>query len=49
MTMRRRRTWAVIDDVFANKYFPGQDPIGKRILLDGDPTGSSRSLASSAM
>jgi predicted permease len=26
----------VIDDVFAKKYFPGQNPIGKRILLDGD-------------
>jgi predicted permease len=26
----------VIDDVFANKYFPGQDPIGKRIVLNGD-------------
>jgi len=24
----------VVDDVFANKYFPGQDPIGKRIDLD---------------
>jgi predicted permease len=25
---------AVVDEVFANKYFPGQDPIGKRIDLD---------------
>lgn len=24
----------VIDDVFAEKYFPGQDPIGRRIVLD---------------
>lgn len=24
----------VVDEVFANKYFPGQDPIGKRIDLD---------------
>lgn len=24
----------VVDDVFANKYFPGQDPIGKRIDLN---------------
>ena len=27
----------VIDDVFANKYFPGQNPIGKRIVLDDNP------------
>ena len=26
----------VIDTVFANKYFPSQNPIGKRLLLDGD-------------
>ncbi len=26
----------IVDDVFANKYFSGQDPIGKRIRLDGD-------------
>ena len=25
---------AVVDEVFANKYFPGQDPIGKRIDLN---------------
>jgi predicted permease len=24
----------VIDDVFAHQYFPGQDPIGKRIMLN---------------
>lgn len=24
---------AVVDDVFAHKYFPGQDPIGKRIRM----------------
>lgn len=24
----------VVDEVFANKYFPGQDPIGRRIDLD---------------
>jgi len=24
----------VVDEVFANKYFPGQDPVGKRIDLD---------------
>jgi predicted permease len=27
----------IIDDVFAKKYFPGQDPIGKTIVLDGKP------------
>ena len=27
---------AVVDDVFAAKYFPGQDPIGKRIHLQLD-------------
>src|SRR6202034_570338 len=24
----------VVDEVFARKYFPGQDPVGKRINLD---------------
>jgi predicted permease len=24
----------VVDEVFANKYFPGQDPVGKRIHID---------------
>jgi predicted permease len=27
----------VIDDVFANKYFPGKDPIGKRIQINRFP------------
>ncbi len=26
----------VVDDVFAAKFFPGQDPIGKRIVLNGE-------------
>jgi predicted permease len=26
---------AIIDDTFARKYFPDEDPIGKRIVLDG--------------
>lgn len=30
-------TVGVIDDIFAKKYFPGQDPIGKTIVLDGKP------------
>jgi predicted permease len=28
---------AVIDDVFAKKFFPGQDPIGRRINVDDGP------------
>ena len=27
----------VIDDLFAAKYFPGADPVGKSIVLDGTP------------
>ncbi len=30
-------TVGVIDDIFAKKYFPGQDPIGKTLVLDGKP------------
>ncbi len=30
-------TVGIIDDLFAKKYFPGQDPIGKTIVLDGKP------------
>lgn len=26
----------VVDDVFAHKFFPGQDPLGKRINMDND-------------
>jgi predicted permease len=25
----------VVDEVFASKYFPGQDPLGKRVHIDG--------------
>src|SRR5262249_15864003 len=36
---------AVIDNTFAEKYFPGQDPIGKHVsLLDYDRDSSHRVL-----
>jgi len=32
--MSTRRLWFGVDEVFANKYFPAPNPIGKRIDLD---------------
>jgi predicted permease len=33
---------AVIDEILAKKYFPGQDPVGRRISIDYDSTESAK-------
>ena len=32
----------VVDQSLANKYFPGQNPVGKRLRIDPDDTGKAR-------
>jgi predicted permease len=33
---------AVVDEILAKKYFPGQDPVGKRISIDYDTAESAK-------
>ena len=37
--VREGRKVAIVDEVLARKYWPGQDPIGKRVGRDGGPNG----------
>jgi predicted permease len=35
---RETRPVAIINDTMAAKYWPGQDPLGRRVQFDGEPT-----------
>ncbi len=35
---RESRPVAIVNDTMAAKYWPGQDPVGRRVLFEGEPT-----------
>ncbi len=39
-TMRRRRRLLVVNETFARRFWPGQNPMGKRIVVGRGPDTS---------